>query len=354
MIQNKRQILLLIVCATMALQSHAAHTKVQVAHSASMTGDTVALAVIEAADDDSLLEAEAIREEAERISLPEGIYFEVRNDTLYVLSEADSVMPHHVVFKLGERANIYRRIYHDETDDLMENHPADDIYNSIWTSGRVNPYQLPIDSLQDSISIDMRGFQLPVPGYVTSKFGPRRYRYHYGVDLKLQTGDSVRCAYDGQVRIVGWDARGYGHYVVVRHTNGLETVYGHLSAPLVDENMRIYAGEVVGLGGNTGRSTGPHLHFEFRYLGNAFNPELVVDFATGTLRDSTYLITKKETFYHHAHAKKLASAKYYTIRKGDTLSKIAQRNGTTIRQLCRLNGIKQNATLRVGKKLRVR
>ena len=298
----------------------------------------------------------------EATTLPEGLRFEIHNDTLFVVSESEGGMPHHVVFQLVDRPNIYRRIYNDETDDLMEDHPADDIYKSIWTREHVNPYQLPIDSIQDSTVIDLSGFSLPVPGYITSKFGPRRYRYHYGVDLKLQTGDSVRSAFDGQVRIVGWDPRGYGHYVVIRHNNGLETVYGHLSTPLVDEDMRIYSGEVIGLGGNTGRSTGPHLHFEFRYLGNAFNPELIVDFTQGTLRDSTYLITKNGSFYHKMQAQHKASAggnqgasaKYYTVRKGDTLGAIARRNNTTIRKLCQLNGIKETTILRIGRKIRIR
>ena len=304
----------------------------------------------------------AITTAQEALTLPEGMHFEVRNDTLFVVSEDEGTMPHHVIFKQADRPNIYRRIYNDESDDLMEDHPADDIYKSIWSSAYVNPYQLPIDSIQDSTVIDLSGFTLPVPGYITSKFGPRRYRYHYGIDLKLQTGDSVRAAFDGQVRIVGWNARGYGHYVVLRHTNGLETVYGHLSTPLVDENMRVYSGEVIGLGGSTGRSTGPHLHFEFRYLGNAFNPELIVDFANGTVRDSTYLITKSGSFYHKMQAQRNASsggsnagaAKYYTVRKGDTLGAIARRNNTSVRKLCQLNGIKETTILQIGRKIRIR
>lgn len=274
---------------------------------------------------------------------------------MFVISDEGAVMPHHCVFCPADRENIYRRIYNDETDDLMEDHPANDIYLSIWTRERVNPYKQPVDSLNDSIQIDVHGFTLPHPGYITSKFGPRRYRYHYGTDLKLLVGDSVRCAFDGQVRIVGWDPKGYGHYVVVRHDNGLETVYGHLSSPLVDENMRIYSGEVVGLGGNTGRSTGPHLHFEFRYLGNAFNPELLVNFETGKLRvEDTYLITKKETFGHRVAAQQLQAAKYYVVRSGDTLSAIARRNGTTVKALCQLNGIKETTILQIGRKLRIR
>lgn len=293
-------------------------------------------------------------------TLPDGLRVEVRNDTLFVSSEAGTAMPHHCVFQQSDRPNIYRKIYNDDTDDLMEDHPANDIYLSIWTSAHVNPYRQPVDSLQDSVVISLSGFSLPHPGYITSRFGPRKYRYHYGTDIKVQVGDSVRTAFDGQIRIVGWDPRGYGHYVVVRHDNGLESVYGHLSTPLVDENMRVYSGEAIGLGGNTGRSTGPHLHFEFRYLGNAFDSEKVIDYAAGHLRDTTYMITKRQTFGHVYRAASTGTtttssgAKYYTIRSGDSLSAIARRNGTTVRALCQLNGIKETTILQIGKRLRIK
>lgn len=293
---------------------------------------------------------------------PEGLQFEIRNDTLFVISEDPACMPHHCVFVTADRANIYRRIYNDETDDLMEDHPANDIYQSIWANNRVNPYSMSLDSIQDSIPLNLSGFVLPHKGHVTSKFGPRRYRYHYGTDIKVLVGDSIRSAWDGQIRIVGWDPRGYGHYVVIRHDNGLETVYGHLSTPLVDENMRIYAGEVIGLGGNTGRSTGPHLHFECRYLGHAFNPETIMEFgAEGKLLAAEYQITKKGTFGYKREAAKVASAtqtsggaQYYTIRSGDNLSTIARRHGTTVGALCRLNNIKETTILQIGRKLRVK
>ncbi|MCQ2335148.1 MAG: peptidoglycan DD-metalloendopeptidase family protein [Paludibacteraceae bacterium] len=287
--------------------------------------------------------------------IPEGLNFEIRNDTLFVTSDVDMVMPHHCVFQLADRPNIYRRIYNDETDDLMEDHPANDLYSSVWTRDHVNPYKVKVDSMQDSVRIDLRGFSLPHPGHITSKFGPRRYRYHYGTDLKVQVGDSIRSVFDGKVRIVGWDARGYGHYIVIRHDNGLETVYGHLSSPLVDENMRVYAGEAIGLGGNTGRSTGPHLHFEFRYLGNAFNSEQIIDYEKGMARDSVYLMTKAGTFGYRKAAAVAAQtgAKYVTVRSGDTLSAIARRNGTTVRKICQLNNIKETTILRIGRKLRV-
>ncbi len=287
------------------------------------------------------------------INLPEGMRFEYRNDTLFVTCQSDE-LPVHLVVQTEDRANIYKRILNDATDDLMEDHPADDIYNSIWTREFVNPYKLPIDSLQDSVLIDCKGWVLPARGHITSKFGPRKYRYHYGTDIKVLTGDTIYCSWDGQVRIVKYEPKGYGNYVVVRHNNGLETVYAHLSRVLVEENEHITANEILGLGGNTGRSTGSHLHYEIRYLGNAINPELFIDFSSGTLRDTTHLITKRNTFYHQQQLKEMQQAKYYTVRAGDNLSMLAKRNGTTVSALCRLNGIKENGILRIGQRIRIR
>ena len=103
--------------------------------------------------------------------------------------------------------NIYREMLNDNSDDLMENHPADDIYNNIWTSDHINPYKIPIDSLPDSIRINLSNFFVPVRGPITSEFGPRRFRFHYGVDLRLKVGDSVRSAFSGKVRIIDYEAR---------------------------------------------------------------------------------------------------------------------------------------------------
>ncbi len=286
-------------------------------------------------------------------TLPEGMTITMRNDTLFVSCAADS-LPKHIVVQAADRANIYKRIFNDATDDLMEDHPADDLYGQIWTRERVNPYKLPIDSLKDSVTINLRNWSLPAAGHITSKFGPRKYRYHYGTDIKVQIGDSIRSAWDGQIRIVDYDRKGYGNYVVIRHDNGLETVSAHLSRVLVEENERIFAGEVIGLGGNTGRSTGPHLHYEIRYLGNALNPELIIDFATAALKDTTHLLTKKETFYHQRQLKEMKQAKYVTIRSGDNLSVLARRHGTTVNALCKLNKIKPTTILQIGKRLRVR
>ena len=182
----------------------------------------------------------------------------------------------------------------------------------------------------------------------------RKSRYHYGTDIRLRVGDTIRSAFDGQVRICDYDPRGYGNYVVIRHTNGLETVYGHLSQIIVEPNERVAAGEVIALGGNTGRSTGPHLHFEMRYLGNAFNTEKAINYLTFAPKDTTYLITRKHTYSHNAELMALKAAKYITVKKGDNLSVLAKRHGTSVTKICQLNGIKSNAVLRIGQKLRVR
>jgi murein DD-endopeptidase MepM/ murein hydrolase activator NlpD len=253
-----------------------------------------------------------------------------------------------------DTTSVYRELLIDETDDLMENHPAGDIYNNIWTSTRLNPYKMPVDSLPDSVRIDLSQFVVPVTGHITSKFGPRRYRYHYGTDIKLQTGDTVRSSFSGKVRITDYDRRGYGYYVVIRHDNGLETVYAHLSKVMVAIDQTVEAGELIGLGGNTGRSTGSHLHYEIRFLGNAMNPEKIIDFEKGMPFMHEYLITKNESFYYQREVKAMAAAKYYKIRNGDNLSRIAARNGTSVRALCRLNGISPTKVLRVGQRIRVR
>jgi murein DD-endopeptidase MepM/ murein hydrolase activator NlpD len=253
-----------------------------------------------------------------------------------------------------DTVNIYKGMLNDMSDDLMENHPADDIYNNIWTCERLNPYKIPFDSLPDSVEVDCSDFKLPTHGYITSEFGPRRYRYHYGIDLKVNVGDSIASSFSGKIRIIDYEARGYGHYVVVRHDNGLETVYAHLSEVLVSLNQAVDSGDIIALGGNTGRSTGPHLHFEIRYLGNAINPASIVNFNTGIAHQPIYLITKKNSFYYQREVAAAQAAKYYTVRKGDNLGKIASRNGTSVNNLCKLNRISTRTLLKPGQRLRVR
>jgi len=235
---------------------------------------------------------------------------------------------------------------------LINHHPADSIYRNIWTDERVNPYGTLFDSLKDDVHIPMAGFRLPAPGYVTSPYGWRRNRMHKGTDIKVQVGDSIRAAWGGQIRIVGWDPRGYGYFVVMRHDNGLETVYGHLSRPLVDEYEQVPAGYVIGLGGNTGRSTGSHLHLEIRYLGEALDPATVIDFSNGQLKNANeFVIGIKAMKQKRAEQ---AAMKWHKVRQGDTLSGIAKKYGTSVKALCRLNNIKETKILQIGQKIRVR
>ena len=233
------------------------------------------------------------------------------------------------------------------------NNPACELYNYSWTSERLNPYRIKIDSLPDSVFINCADFVYPLrSNHVTSNFGMRKYRYHYGIDLGVKLGDTIRATFGGKVRIVDYERKGYGHYLVIRHDNGLETVYAHLLEVLVNINQTVKAGDIIALGGNTGHSTGPHLHYEVRFLGNAFNPTKLIDFETKHLKKKDYYITKKETFSHVQELKAISQARYHKVRPGDNLSKIARRYGVTVKQLCKLNKMRPNTVLRVGKKIR--
>ena len=179
-----------------------------------------------------------------------------------------------------------------ERENLM--YPADELYGSLWENERVDPFRgrKPIE-FPDSFKIDCSSFVYPIAidsiARVTSKFGPRRWRMHKGIDLKVLKGDTICSAFDGKVRIKGYERRGFGYYIVVRHPNGLETLYAHLSKILVEENQIVHAGAPIGLGGNTGRSTGSHLHFETRFLGQALNPAELIDFENGVPHQDTYV-----------------------------------------------------------------
>lgn len=278
-------------------------------------------------------------------------------------------------------------------EDLFneEEEPEFDIYTEGWDSHLVNCYN-GVNVPQRAV-IDVSNFSMPHPGYITSPYGYRRRfrRMHKGVDLKLNVGDTVRSAFDGRVRVRNFERRGYGNYVVIRHTNDLETVYGHLSAFLVQDGDYVRAGQPIALGGNTGRSTGPHLHFETRYMGYAINPCAIFDFANQTTHTDQYTFDKN-TYQDARNYDPAANSQYaaeylrqnpsrpaprnnysalggnngnnsgrassspatYRVRRGDSLSRIASRNGTTVSRLCRLNGISANAKLQIGQRLRLR
>ena len=263
------------------------------------------------------------------------------------------------------------------------------IFSEHWDTRSVNPYH-DAKPLPDQFSLwivdTLDSYCCPNKTTPSSKFGYRHGRRHQGIDLPYPTGTPVYAAFDGKVRISDY-VGGYGNLVIIRHANGLETFYGHLSRRDVESGDWVNAGDVIGLGGSTGRSSGPHLHFETRYQGYAFDPTWLIDFQTGTLRhrllrlrswyfnpnsryvqsvddeDEIYRTDEEDRRVAEEKAKKEAQAraaaeraavKYYTVRSGDTLGKIAHKNGTTIKALCRLNGIKETTTLQIGRRLRVR
>ena len=199
----------------------------------------------------------------------------------------------------------------------------------------------------------------------------RRRVNHNGIDIAVKVGDTICSAFDGRVRFSKATETGYGTLVIIRHDNGIETYHGHLSKRLVEAGDRVVAGQPIALGGNSGRSTGPHLHFECRYMGQSFDPERLIDFRTGDLRRD-HLLLKRSYFSIYSkyeqdwngekvladadkkEAEISAERRYYKVRQGDYLGLIAKRNYTTVSAICRLNGIRADAVLQVGKVLRVK
>lgn len=265
-----------------------------------------------------------------------------------------------------------------ETDSLLssiEEIPEDSLksldeslYKDIWSTTQI---KYPVNTLpnkNDTIIITILGdstakFIQPVRGQVISKFGPRHGRMHTGTDIRLNSGDTVRCAFDGKVRIAKRFS-GYGNLVLVRHSNGLETIYGHLKAIKVKVNDTIKAGDLVGLGGRTGRATCNHLHFETRLFGQPFDSNKYIDFENATLRsDKVYYANKRaEIDLHNFKKKPLPSdgvelaaggATKHVIRKGDNLSSIARRYHTSVRKICAANKITAQTTLKIGRVLRI-
>ena len=239
-----------------------------------------------------------------------------------------------------------------------------------------NKYAHRATELPDSFNINLRRFCMPTTSrIITSNFGRRWGRMHKGLDVKVYIGDTIRAAFDGKVRIVRYEAGGYGNYVVIRHHNGLETIYGHMSKNLVAEDETVRAGDPIGLGGNTGRSTGSHLHFETRLCGVALNPALLFDFKNQDVTADNYMFRRNTYDRESLAATRLrgknddmASAtnnelavgdnveegevRYHKVARGETLYSIAQKRGTTVDKICRLNHISKKQRVRPGQILR--
>lgn len=229
-------------------------------------------------------------------------------------------------------------------------------YFSVWENNKLNPYGVNGEFFADTVQLILFNSRDSILWHspldqtiVTSDFGLRRAAWHYGIDFRLKVGTPVYSAFDGVVRVIGYERRGFGRYMVIRHANGLESVYAHLSKTFVSLGGEVKAGDVIGNGGNTGRSTAPHLHFELRYAGNAIDPNLVYDFETNQIRNRDFLVDP-DVFAYLTEANKI---RYHTVRSGDTLSGIGYRYGVSVTKLCRLNGIRQTSILHIGQRIRI-
>jgi murein DD-endopeptidase MepM/ murein hydrolase activator NlpD len=230
-----------------------------------------------------------------------------------------------------------------------ENYFVTDLYPE-WNDKHVHSYDKNI-IIPDSFVIDLTNYCMPTSHtQVSSPFGSRRRRMHSGIDVKVYVGDTIVATFDGKVRVVNTERKGYGRYVVIRHYNGLETVYAHLSKQLVEENQEVKAGEVIGLGGNTGRSYGSHLHFETRFLGIAINPALMFNFSQQDIVADSYVFKNNDKKIQGIRENN--TIQYYKVKQGDTLSKIALNWGISVNTLCKLNRITTKTVLRKGQILR--
>ena len=246
----------------------------------------------------------------------------------------------------------------------------DDIILEGFDTAAIHLPKLDVNTIASPIIIQLcdpsRGekFTWPTPwtSRPSSHYGPRRRRFHYGLDLAQPTGEPIYAAFDGVVRISKYN-KSYGNLVILHHANGLETYYAHMSKRNVVAGQQVKSGDVLGLCGNTGRSFGSHLHFEVRYMGNALNPENVIDCSTHDLISNQLEITSSSFRKVAKGSSKEWSAgssqsstgdgSWYRVRQGDNLSKIARRNGITVKRLCQLNGISESKVLHPGDKLRV-
>ena len=272
--------------------------------------------------------------------------------------------------KAVDSVALQRIIYTENYDS-----PAEDLYED-WS----NKYAHHETALPDSFRISLKEFCMPTDSrLITSNFGSRWGRQHKGLDIKVYIGDTIRAAFPGKVRVVRYEGRGYGKYVVIRHYNGLETIYGHMSAQLVKEDQEVRAGDPIGLGGNTGRSTGSHLHFETRLCGVALNPALMFDFRNQDVVDDYYMFRKSSYQRESTVATRLRGvgggsisaegedvelataapaanyaqeSRFHKVKKGETIYSIAKRRGTTVDAIMKLNHLKKNTKLKAGQILK--
>jgi LysM repeat protein len=226
------------------------------------------------------------------------------------------------------------------------------LFTKQWINSTIFAYKefnIRPDSINDTLlclTSASRGFTLPIYGKLF-----RGFTYsHKGLDIKLNKGDSIKAAFDGVVRYAKYNRGGFGNLIIVRHYNGLETYYGHLSKIRVKVNQVVKSGDVIALGGSTGRSRGPHLHFEVRYKDIPLDPMRMIDYDNQRLISNNFPVTKM-VFYPNDH---VADAVVVKIKSGDTIGKLARKYGTSVKEICAMNKIKSTTRLKIGRTIRVR
>jgi len=296
------------------------------------------------------------------ITLATGLLFSLHSIAQEPLPA--TINPINETFQVDTLANDGEEL---EVDSLKTTDET--IYKNIWNSTQIKYPANTLPNKNDTIVISLLNsgdspFVMPIKGQILSKFGWRHRRMHTGTDIRLNSGDTVRCAFDGRVRLAK-SFRGYGNLVLVRHSNGLETIYAHLKAIKVKVNDTIKAGDLIGLGGRTGRASCNHLHFETRLFGEPFDSNKYIDYETYALRsDKVYYKNKqfvtdlKDLRDKPAPENKLllasgGGASKHVIRKGDNLWTIAKKYNTTVKKLCAANKITAQKTLKVGSVLRI-
>jgi len=281
-----------------------------------------------------------------------------------ISSLIDSILDlDHVPIDLLKAVNSYaesRLLQHDyyiSLTNYYENSeiPSESTYRN-WDTKRIDPYTEAITKNDSSIILTLTDtlhncdFIAPLNNpVVTSNFGWRNGKNHNGIDLDLRVMDPVAASFDGMVRIALYHP-GYGRVVVIRHYNGLETLYAHLHRFKVKTGDIVEAGQVIGFGGNSGQSRGSHLHYEVRFKGKPINPKHIISFKENRLISDSLELIKQKWNYTAVPV----GVEYHTIKRGDFLQKIASRYGLTVNELCEINGIRRNKVLIAGRKLRIK
>ncbi|WP_317896988.1 M23 family metallopeptidase [Aurantibacillus circumpalustris] len=286
----------------------------------------------------------------------------------------DSVKPYRIITK----SKLVHLI--DSVFDLKEFGPKDfellNYYASILTTNnsdsvritKLNLNELSFYSQKDELSlfpaVDLKElpaitnlivengylsyYSPPIEGVVTSHFGWRDGRLHKGIDIDLNRGDKIKAAFSGKVRVAKRQG-GFGNVVIIMHPNGLETVYAHLSRLKVKTGDIVLSGQVIGLGGSTGHSSGSHLHLEFRYQGHPLNPGTFISFTENKLIHHSIIIKQSQQSLCAFPSNKIL----HEIKHGDSWFAVAHKYGLTMKELMALNGVERRFSLKVGQQLRI-